>query len=78
MDSVAVEDYEEAYDEFMIVLGECEAKLAEGVYEDIEQVFADVETLNTAMGVYVYSKIEWLNDVYLVDFAAEYEELCVE
>ncbi len=77
MDSVAVEGYEYGYEDFMAVLGECEAKLAEGVYEDIEQVFADVETLNTAMGVYVYTKIEWLNDIYLPELAAQYEEQCV-
>ena len=77
MDSVAVEGYEEAYEEFMIVLDECEKSLANGAYTDVEKVFADVETLNAAMGAYVYSKIEWLNDVYLVDFATEYEELCV-
>ena len=77
MDSVAVEGYEEAYDEFMIVLDECQNNLATGAYTEVEKVFADVETLNAAMGAYVYSKIEWLNDVYLVDFAAEYEELLV-
>ena len=78
MDSVAVEGEsgEAAYEEFMIVLGEAENNLATGVYTDVEKVFADVETLNYAMGAYVYSKIEWLNDVYLVDFAAEYEDLC--
>ena len=75
MDNVAVEGYEAAYDEFMIVLEECEAKLAEGAYEDIEQVFADVETLNAAMGKYVYSKIEWINDVYVWDLEAEYLNL---
>ena len=77
MDSVAVEGYEYGYEDFMAVLGECEAKLAEGAYEDIEQVFADVETLNTAMGVYVYTKIEWLNDVYLAEFVEEHKDLCV-
>ena len=77
MDSVAVEGYEEAYDEFMIVLDECQKNLATGAYTEVEKVFADVETLNAAMGAYVYSKIEWLNDVYLVDFAAEYGELLV-
>ena len=72
MDSVAVEGYEEAYDEFMIVLGEVEANIANGAYSDIEKVFADVETLNAAMGAYVYSKIEWINDVYVWDLEAEY------
>ena len=76
MDSVAVEGYEDVYDEFMIVLEETEAKLADGVYSDIEQVFADVETLNQAMGAYVYSKIDWLNEVYVWDLA-EYEDLSV-
>ena len=76
MDSVAVEGYEYGYEDFMAVLGECEAKLADGTYEDIEQVFADVETLNTAMGVYVYTKIEWLNDVYLYEFSQVYEKQC--
>lgn len=72
MDSVAVEGYEDYYDEFMIVLEECETNLANGVYSDIEKVFADVETLNYAMGAYVYSKIEWLCDVYVWDLEAEY------
>ena len=77
MDSVAVEgeNGEAAYDEFMIVLEECEANLADGVYSDIEKVFADVETLNYAMGAYVYSKIEWLCDVYLLDLETKYEDL---
>ena len=75
MDSVAVEGYEAAYDEFMIVLGEAENNLANGAYTDIEKVFADVETLNAAMGAYVYSKIEWINDVYVWDLEAEYVDL---
>ena len=74
-DSAVAEGYEEAYDEFMIVLGEAENNLANGVYSDIEKVFADVETLNAAMGAYVYSKIEWINDVYVWDLEAEYVDL---
>ena len=72
MDSVAVEGYEEAYENFMTVLGEAENNLANGAYTDIEKVFADVETLNAAMGAYVYSKIEWICDVYVWDIEAEY------
>ncbi len=75
MDGVAVEGYEDYYDEFKIVLEECETNLANGVYSDIEKVFADVETLNYAMGAYVYSKIEWLCDVYVWDLEAEYIDL---
>ena len=75
MDSVAVEGYEAAYDEFMIVLGEAENNLANGAYTDIEKVFADVETLNAAMGAYVYSKIEYLVDVYFWELEAEYVDL---
>ena len=75
MDSVAVEGYEEAYDEFMIVLGEAESNLANGVYTDVEKVFADVETLNAAMGAYVYSKIEYLVDEYFWELEAEYIDL---
>ena len=75
MDSVAVEGYEEYYDEFMIVLGETEKNLADGVYNDIEMTLAAVNTLNDAMGAYVYSKIVWLNDDYLPEFVAEYEDL---
>ena len=75
MDSVAVEGYETAYNEFMIVLGEAENNLANGAYSDIEKVFADVETLNAAMGAYVYSKIEWINDVYVWKLEAEYVDL---
>ena len=75
MDSVAVEGYEQAYNEFMIVLGEAEKNLADGAYSDIEKVFADVETLNAAMGAYVYSKIEWINDVYIYELEAEYVDL---
>ena len=76
MDSVAVEGYEEAYDEFLIVLGEAESNLANGTYTDVEKVFADVETLNAAMGAYVYSKIEWFNDEYKYELEA-YQEQCV-
>ena len=75
MDSAAVEGYEEAYDEFMIVLGEAESNLANGVYTDVEKVFADVETLNAAMGAYVYSKIEWICDVYVYELEDEYKDL---
>ena len=75
MDSVAVEGYEEAYNEFMIVLGEAEENLANGAYSDIEKVFADVETLNAAMGAYVYSKIEWICDVYVYELEEQYIDL---
>ena len=76
MDSVAVEGYESAYEEFMIVLEECEKSLANGTYTDIAKVFADVETLNYVMGAYVYSKIEWYNDVYFWELEAQYADLC--
>ena len=75
MDSAAVEGYEDAYEEFMIVLGAAENNLANGAYTDIEKVFADVETLNAAMGAYVYSKIEYLVDVYFWELEAEYIDL---
>ena len=75
MDSVAVEGYEDAYDEFMIVLGEVENNLAAGEYTDIEKVFADVETLNYAMGAYVFSKIDWLVNVYYYTLYDEYVDL---
>ena len=76
MDSVAVEGYEYGYDEFIEVLAEVESTLAAGGYTDVEKVFADVETLNAATGLYVYTKIEWLNDVYLDEFATEYKDKC--
>ena len=60
----------------MIVLEEAENNLANGVYTDIEKVFADVETLNAAMGAYVYSKIEYLVDEYFWDLEAEYKDQC--
>ena len=66
MDSVAVEGYEYGYEDFIAVLEECEQSLADGAYTDVEKVFADVETLNAAMGAYVYSKIEWICDVYIL------------
>ncbi len=77
MDSVAVEGYEEAYDEFEIVLGETESNYAAGAYTEIESVFAAVEALNDAMGYYVYSKILWYCDVYEGEFVDEYEDQCV-
>ena len=77
MDSVAVEDYEEAYDEFMIVLGEAENNYAAGTYTEIESVFAAVEALNDAMGYYVFSKIQWYCEVYEDEFKAKYKDLCV-
>ena len=75
MDSVAVEGYEEAYSEFMIVLGETEKNYAAGAYTEIESVFAAVEALNDAMGAYVYSKIEWICDVYVYELEDEYKDL---
>ena len=75
MDSVAVEGYEAAFENFESTLEEAEATLAAGSYIDIEKVFEDVEKLNAAMGKYVYSKIEWICDVYIWDFEAEYIDL---
>ena len=77
MDSVAVEGYEEAYDEFEIVLGEAESNLANGTYTEIESVFAAVEALNDAMGAYVFSKIQWYCEVYEDEFKDEYKDKCV-
>ena len=74
MDSVAVEGYEEEYDEFLIVLDECEKNLANGTYTDVEKVFADVETLNYAMGAYVFTKIQWVCEVYIGELSEEYDE----
>ena len=75
MDSVAVEGYEYVYDEFMAVLQDCENTLAAGYYTEVEKVFDNVETLNAAMGAYVYSKIEWICDVYIWELEAEYIDL---
>lgn len=75
MDSVAVEGYEDAYDEFLDVLAEAEDNLAAGEYTDAETVFAGVEALNEAMGRYMFSKIEWFVDVYQEELE-EYEDLC--
>ena len=74
MDSVAVEgeNGEAAYENFLNTLEDAEATLAAGSYTDIEKVFEDVEKLNAAMGKYVYSKIEWICDVYVWDIEAEY------
>ncbi len=72
MDSVAVEGYEAAYENFLNTLEDAEATLAAGSYTDIEKVFEDVEKLNATMGKYVYSKIEWICDVYVWDIEAEY------
>ena len=74
MDSVAVEGYETAYNDFVDILGETEENLANGEYTDVEKVFEDVEKLNDAMGKYVYSKIEWICDVYVWDLEAEYSD----
>ena len=76
MDSVAVEGYEEAFENFENTLEDAEKALAAGSYTDIEKVFEDVEKLNAAMGAYVYSKIEWINDVYVWDLEAQYVDLC--
>ena len=79
MGDSAVADTEEAvwaYDEFKTVLAEVESTLAAGGYTDVEKVFAGVETLNAATGLYVYSKIEWLHDVYLKKFEKEYKNKC--
>ena len=76
MDSVAVEGYEYGYEDFIEILAEVESTLAAGGYTDVEKVFADVETLNAATGLYVYTKIEWLHEVYLDEFATEYANKC--
>ncbi len=80
MDSVPAgnghEDYLYGYEEFMIALEGCEKKLANNEYTDVEKVFADVETLNAAMGVYVYTEIEWFNDIRAKELEKEYKNQC--
>ena len=72
MDSVAVEGYEEDYDNFMAVLAEAEDRIADGYYTDVTLVSEDVTALQEAMGAYVYSKIKWYQDVYFPEFETEY------
>ena len=72
MDSVAVVGYEGAYNDFITTLKVAEADLADGAYTDILTVFQDVDALNNAMGAYVYSKIEWVADVYVWELEEEY------
>ena len=72
MDSVAVEGYEEDYDNFVSVLAEAEETVAASGYTTIEEVFTAVEEINNAAAKYVYSKIQWYNDVFLPGFKAEY------
>ena len=74
MDSVAVEGYEHGYEAFDEALKAAEANLAAGAYENIESVFEDVEALNNGMGLYVYSKIEWIVEVYVPSLEDEYFE----
>ena len=75
MDSVAVEGYENDYDNFMAVLAEAEGRIADGYYTDVTLVSEDVTALQEAMGAYVYSKIQWYQDVYFPEFEAEYSGL---
>ena len=75
MDSVAVEGYEEDYDNFVSVLAEAEETVAASGYTTIEEVFTAVEEINNAIGAYVYSKIQWYNDEYLPTLAEKYEDL---
>lgn len=74
MDSVAVEGYEESYDAFLAALDKAKDGVENGRYTNVEDMFAEIDELNYAAGAYVYSKIVWLNDVYLPEFVAEYEE----
>ncbi|MBO7193095.1 MAG: hypothetical protein J6V47_02290 [Bacteroidaceae bacterium] len=70
MDSVAVEGYEDYYDEFLATLETAQDLVTTGT-EDIEEVFSTVDELNYAMAMYVYSKVEWANSYYASDFCNE-------
>lgn len=77
MDSVAVEGYEDAYDTFVSTLNETKAKLETANYTSALEAMADVDKLNSASAEYVFSKISYLYETYLPEFASEYEEkLC--
>lgn len=77
MDSVAVEGYEEAYDNFMKTVAEVKAKAEAAEYADVVAAFEDVSKVTAVMADYVFSKISYYYEVAIPEFMAEYEgKLC--
>ena len=75
MDSVAVEGFETAYNNFMAALEKAQNTLAANGYQSVEEVFAEVNALNNAGAKYVYSKVEWYWKKRLPAFEKEYKNL---
>ena len=77
MDSVAVEGYENYYNDFLDAIKEAEDALKANSYTTISEVFEDVTALNNAMGVYVWSKIERFYQVEKAKYETQYgDSLC--
>ena len=74
MDSVPVVGYEQFYDNFMSALNRVNEKVASGSYTNIMDVFNDVNTLNTASGWYVLSKVVWYCQDFYNSFNALYSD----
>ena len=77
MGDVAVEGYEEAYENLLAVVSKAEEMLAANGYTSYDEAFAAVNEINNAAAEYVYSKIQWYNDVFLPEFEAEYFPLLI-
>ena len=77
MNDEAVEGYAQYYNEFKAAIEEAEESLENGSYETISEVFEDIQTLNEAMALYVWSKVDWYNKVEFPRYRNEYgNNLC--
>ena len=75
MGNETIEGYEYGYEDFIATLEIANDLVAAEGFESIEEAFTAAEELRSAIGSYVYSKIEWVNDVYVWDLEAEYIDL---
>ena len=78
MNDEAVEGRAQYYNEFKAAIEDAEESLENGSYETISEVFEDIQTLNEAMALYVWSKVDWYNKVEFPRYIKEYggDNLC--
>ena len=77
MDSVAVEGYEDEHEAIKTAIEEVTDRLATDYYADKTKVSEDIELLKSTMGAYVFSKIDWYNEIFFPDFEEQYSGMLV-
>ena len=74
LDSTAAEGYKEEFETFCNLLKDIDSKASSNSYDNVLEVFADVDLLNDAMGWYLITKVAWYSETHYNELVETYKD----